>query len=234
MKLRYIGAILLTISLTLVIGCGWTPASIAVVEATAIPPTQLQEETVIEPDEPERMLLIGDMRVCGLRDHARFDGADYFCCPEMSVFNIWDVRYQDLSIRDLLAEGEYDIVVVCLGLNESGYPLESLERQYGDLVRFVIQTQPQAMVVLHGLITVGHRQAEQVPYTAPDNLVRIDMKIQEIARRYRVYYVGMDPSFVDGDGFLRWELSTNGCNLTPEGSRHWAKLLSEEIDKMEG
>ena len=90
------------------------------------------------------------------------------------------------------------------------------------------------MVVLHGLIAVGHRQAEQVPYTAPDNLVRIDMKIQQIARRYRVYYVGMDPSFVDEDGFLRWELSTNGRDLTPEGSRHWAKLLSEAIEKMEG
>ena len=229
MKLRYIGIWSSVVLIVLFMGCQDRASPVAVVETVSPDVVQV---------EPSGMLLIGDMRVCSLRDTAALDQADHFCCPELNVFTALDTclsdrTFQNMTLRELLAEREYDAVVVCLGLNEAGYPLDRLMRGFQELAGFLVRTQPQATIVFHAVITVDRQQAQQVPYTAPGNLEQINTGIREMALRYRVCFLEMDGWFTDDTGYLRAEAGGTGCRLSQEGCRRWAQWLMEQIPRME-
>lgn len=238
MKVRYISVWVVSLLLWSLAGCGRISAPVTVVETVRPTAAPVEQIIVTEPCVPGRLLLIGDMRICGLRDLSLTDEADHFCCPEMNVFTAADMRlsdrsFHDMTLRELLAEREYSAVVVCLGLNESGYPMDSLIRGFQELAGLLVRTQPQSTIVFHAVITVGQQQARQVPYTAPENLERINTQIRKLALGYRVQYLEMDPWFTDDAGYLRSEASVDGCHLTPAGCRRWAKWLDEQIPRLE-
>ena len=233
MKRRYIGIWSMVVLMVLSVGCQDRSLPVTVVETVSY---DLAKD--VDQDEMWGMLVIGDMRVCSLRDASIIDQTDLFCCPELNVFTALDTclsgrTFRDMTLRELLAEREYGSVVVCLGLNEAGYPLDSLMRGFGELAGFLVRTQPQATIVFHAVITVDRNQAEQVPYTAPENLDLINAQMQKMAHHYRVNYLEMDPWFADDTGHLRAEAAGAGCRLSQEGCRRWAKWLTEQIPRME-
>ena len=196
----------------------------------AAPETQL-------PERPDRVLFIGDSRTCGLRDHARMAEADYFCDVGMNVFNapkltLSDVDFRGESLYELLADRDYGYVFIGLGLNEAGYPLESLLRAYQELLDRVVQTQPQAVIVLQGVMAVSRGWADKAPYTAPANLERINIGIQELAQQYRVGYVDANERFADEMGYLPAEMTADGCHLYAKFTHLWAEWLLDEVQKL--
>ena len=208
-------------------------------EETA-PPTSATEP--VDPTEPsflrrdtlEQVLFIGDSRTCGLRDHARLAGADYFCEVGMTVFSVAgktlsDDGFQNSTLAELLAEREYTCVMINLGLNEAGYPLDSLLHAYRELLNVVLQTQPQATVVLQGIMAVTRGWVRQAPYAAPENLNKINASIESMAQEYRVAYVDANEPFVDADGYLLSELTADGCHLYAKYTSVWAKWLYGEV-----
>lgn len=208
------------------------------VETTVPEITVPAQAQIPKRDVLERALFIGDSRTCGLRDLARIDGADYFCDEGMSVFNVdskrlSDRQFQDRTLASLLAEREYSCVLLNLGLNESGYPIDSLIRAYQSLVDTLVKTQPQAVIVLQAVMTVGRDQAARVPYTAPENLRIINDRIRQIAGAYRVHYLDVDPQFADPEGYLIEEMSADGCHLYAAYTRLWSDRLCEEVRKLE-
>lgn len=203
---------------------------------TTIPVPTEPSETVPQHPKPERMLFIGDSRMCGLRDHARAENVDYFCEVGMDVFNapqktLSDGDFDDMKLYELLSEREYGCVVIGLGLNEAGYPINSMVNAYGDLLERVVQTQPQAQIYLHGVMAVSRGWAQMVPYTAPDNLQAVNAQIQKLARQYRVAYLDADAQFTDETGYLHEYMTADGCHLYPKYLRIWGTWLLEEVNK---
>lgn len=198
----------------------------------------LETEPVIQETNPlEKVLFIGDSRTCGLRDHARLDGADYFCDVGMSVFNVGSKRlsdgnFQNQTLAGLLAEREYTAVFVSLGLNEAGYPINSLERAYQELVNTIVQTQPQAVIILQGVMTVSRGWAQQAPYASPDNLELINSRIQNIAEHFRVYYIDANEEFADAEGYLPDNMTADGCHFYAKYTHLWSQWLCEEVERL--
>lgn len=195
-------------------------------------------DTTVRQSVLEQVLYIGELRGCGLRDDARIPGADYFCVSDMTVFNVYEKRlsdqhFQERTLDSLLAEREYSCVVLSLGLNEAGYPVEQLRQAFASLVDKLVRTQPQAQIVLQGILTVGHDKAARAPYTAPDKLEQINQQLREIAAAYRVDYVDPNEVFADNQGFLPDQMSADGCYFYPEYNRLWSQWLCEQVEKME-
>lgn len=175
----------------------------------------------------EDVLIVGDFRVCALQAFGCFPQADYACGADMTVYNVWND-----TAMELLEGREYQWVIVCLGLNEAGYPLEGLERAYQKFVTALVHTQPQANVVLQGVIPVGKEQAKRVTYTCPERLHLINQMIYRVACRNRVAFVEFCDAFCDADGYLSREYSENGCHLNETAVHRWYGLLWDEIKKM--
>lgn len=210
------------------------PADVTATQSTETVPTEWDNAQLTR---PERALFIGDSRTCGLRDHARMDEADYFCDVGMSVFNaqnkqLSDVDFKFESLYSLLSDREYGYVFISLGLNEAGYPIDSLLRAYSELLDRVVQTQPQAVIVLQGVMGVTRDWAQRAPHTAPENLRLINDGIQDLARRYRVSYVDANEEFADEEGYLPEDMTADGCHLYAKFSRQWAQWLLEEVEHL--
>lgn len=205
--------------------------------SAATEPTQEQIAETTQPTQPlpEKTLFIGDSRTCGLRDYARDADADYFCEVGMSVFNVHqqclsDEAFDERTLAQVLHENIYRTVVISLGLNESGYPLESLMRAYGELLSEVSEAQPEARIVLQGVMTVGKSWAEKAPYAAPSNLEKINSRISEMVDGDRIIYIDPNTVFADGDGYLLEELSADGCHLYAKVTCQWAEWIRQELE----
>ena len=186
----------------------------------------------------EKVLFIGDSRTCGLRDHARLEGADYFCEVGMTVFNVKnktlsDHSFQECTLESLLAEQEYTCVVINLGLNEAGYPLESLLHAYRELLTVVVQTQPQAVTVVQGVLTVSRRWAELTPYAAPENLRKINRELHALADEYRVNYMDANECFAEENGYLPDILTADGCHLYAKYTSLWADWICRTVKNLD-
>lgn len=194
-------------------------------------PTEQEDRTL------DRVLFIGDSRTCGLRDHARIEGADYFCDVGMSVFNVGkkkltDDGFRNRTLEELLAGEEYTCVTVNLGLNESGYPIESLMSAYQELLTKIVQTQPQAVIVLQGILAVGKSWAESAPYASPENLTAINRRIAALADGYRVFYIDANEAFADSEGYLPESITWDGCHLYAKDTDLWSQWFCDSVKKI--
>lgn len=200
--------------------------------------TEPTEGVLHKRDPLEKVLFIGDSRTCGLRDHARLEGADYFCEVGMTVFNVGsktlsDQNFQNDTLASLLAEQEYTCIVISLGLNEAGYPLDSVLHAYRELLAAVVQTQPQAVTVVQGILTVSRRWAELTPYASPENLREINRELLTLAAEYRVNYMDANECFADENGYLPNILTADGCHLYAKYTSLWADWICRTVKDLD-
>lgn len=182
----------------------------------------------------EKTLFIGDSRTCGLRDYARLTGADYFCDVGMSVFNAKEKRVSDAAFHEetleyVLKSNVYSCVVITLGLNEAGYPMDSLRRAYGEFLTMVSEAQPGATIIVQGVMTVGRAWAEKGSHFSPENLAQINGYIRGMADGIRIYYIDPNVAFADKDGYLPTEMSADGCHLYAKYAHVWNEWLCQRI-----
>lgn len=199
----------------------------------------LPTEVIVPQRNPlENVLFIGDSRTCGLRDHARLEGADYFCEVGMSVFNagsrkLSDEGFQNTTLAGLLAEREYSCVIISLGLNEAGYPLDSLLHAYKELLYMVYCTQPQALIAVHGVLPVSQRWIASAPYLSPQKISTINAELKTLAQQFHVGYLDGTSEFADPNGYLPEKFTADGCHFYAMYSQRWADWIYASIRKLD-
>lgn len=182
----------------------------------------------------DNTLFIGDSRTAGLRDYARTGNADYFCSVGLSVFNyekqsISDTNFEKQTLESLLSTKTYDKIFVNLGINECGYPTSSLMNSYTELVNFIREKQPEAKIILQGILVVSQNYASGKSYFSPDHIAEINGKIEALADGIHIYYIDINDSFANVDGYLNTSITSDGCHLTKAGYIDWAKFISVDV-----
>ena len=208
-------------------------------EAT-IPPTEpsvsLEElypvipEPVVGPEYFDDTLFIGDSRMCGLRDYARLGDADYFCDVGMSIFSMWGAKCYDQDfystlLSDHLRRVKYGKIYIALGINECGYPVNNFQNQYRSMVEQIREQQPDAVIVLQGIITVTRGYARTLSYFQPDHIAVLNEFISSLADGEKIFYIDPNPAFTDPDGFLMTRITKDGCHLYAKEYALWAQWL---------
>ena len=179
-------------------------------------------------------LFIGDSRTMGLRDYARIGNAEYFCSTGMSVFNYEtatarDTNFDSQTLASLLSSKTYDKIFLNLGINEAGYPISSLMGSYKEMVNMIRQAQPQATIILQGVLNVSKNYADDRSYFSPENINSINDEIRALADNVTVYYIDINAYFSDADGYLDPDLSVDGCHLTEAAYQEWVTYISVDV-----
>lgn len=211
------------------------------------PPTEPPTQAPTDPPDPfagavadtwyENTLFIGDFNFGGLRDVARAGNADYFCNSYLGVYN-WDeetssdTRFEDQDLPTLLASKTYDKIIINVGINDCGYPVSSLIGAYSDLVTAVRDAQPNAKVILHGIMVVTKNYADDRDYFSPTHIASINEEIAAMADGVHVFYIDAHESFADTSGYLISSASTDGAHLTTAAYEDWAKLIGVALGKL--
>lgn len=186
----------------------------------------------------DNVLFIGDSRTVGLRDYARSGNAEYFCSVGMSVFNFdertcSDVGFSSQTLESLLSSRSYDKIFISLGINECGYSTSSLINAYKDLVDMVRKYQPNAKIILQGIMTVTEKYASGKSYFQPDHINSINDRIYGIAASgSNIYYIDVNEYFTNRNGYLYSDITGDGCHLYANYYGVWADWISYAVARL--
>lgn len=174
-------------------------------------------------------LFIGDSRTVGLREYARAGNADYFCTVGMSSFNVLkdstkaaDVGFAEQTLMSLLSTKTYGKIFIALGINECGYSTSSIVKQYKKVVQAVRDAQPDAVIILEGIMTTGRKKAASKPHFEPEHIFILNGKIEAIANGVDIFYIDVNEAFADSEGYLPDSFSKDGCHLYAKYTKYWA------------
>lgn len=208
------------------------------IQPTATAPEKSEDGPVLDFPKPwveeswfDNTLFIGDSRVEGLKLFARSGNADYFCDVGLQVYSVMEKELEDVgfpkqTLETLLTNNTYDKIFICFGLNEAGYPIRSFEQRYAQLLNNLRTWQPDAAIILHGILSVTEQKSNSADYFSIDNLQQRNERIASFADGERIFYVDVNPWFSDGAGYLYESLTNDGCHPTVAGYRHWRDWIS--------
>lgn len=186
----------------------------------------------------DNVLFIGESRTVGLRDYARTGNAAYFCGVGMSVFNVMSKSFSDgdhfskQSLEELLSSKQFDKIFINLGINECGYSSTTIIAAYKQLLATVQKYQPNATIILQGVITVTAKYAGSKDHFKPANIQALNKKIKALADDAKIFYIDANPYFTDPDGYLYKDITGDGCHFTGKYYKVWAEWISFAVGQL--
>ena len=212
-------------------------ATLATPSATQNDEPDLEFDSGVADSWFENVLFIGDSRFVGLQSYARSGNADYFCDVGMTVFNyssktLSDKRFSNMTLQQLLASRKYDKIIFNFGLNEAGYTTSYFISKYQGLLDVVKAAQPDAVLILNGIMSVTSSKASQASYFTPAHLSAMSEKIQAMCDGEKIFYIDCNEYFSDSNGYLYSSLTGDGCHPTVYGYRKWRDWVAFAVAKL--
>ena len=198
------------------------------------PPTTDPFANMVDESWYSNVLFVGDSRTAGLRDYARTGKAEYFASSNLSLFNYEtqtcsDTDISSQTLASLLSSKTYDKIFVNLGINEAGYPVSSFMGSYSELVNMIRQAQPEATIILQGVLNVSKSYAGDLEYFSPESINKINDEIRALSNNRDIFYIDINAYFSDANGYLDHNLSVDGCHLTEEAYQEWMTYISVDV-----
>lgn len=210
--------------------------TVPVIEETTVPTEPPVTEPVYQPVEEswfDDALFIGDSRTTGLRDCARLGEADYFCEFSMTVFTVrqwmcWDYDEPKKTLETVLSEKQYGKVFVHLGLNECGREQDLVIEQYAELVDYIREKQPDAVIILQAVMPVSKWKAEADYYFAIENVKSLNERIEILAEEKGCLFSNSNEWVTDEDGYMREDMTYDGSHPKVHLYPQWRQAILED------
>ena len=198
-----------------------------------IPPTEAPTETIVITEEWfDDALFIGDSRTLGMRSTRRLGEADYFCAGSMSTFTAlgWktsDEDFYDKSLKFVLSNFSYKKIFIHLGINECGYDHELVIEAYQELIDLIREHQPDAAIIIQSVMSVSQMKATDKQFSL-ERVNNLNRMIRELADENGLYYQDTNEFAADEEGYLREDISNDGCHPHNFGYEEWVEFIIEK------
>ena len=189
-------------------------------------------------------VLIGDSRTDGFRLYSGIRGVDFLCYKGLTVLQVLNdkqvIQTADgqKSVFQALEEKQYGKVYLCLGLNELGFHDDPLfTESYRSVVDGIRQRQPDADIYLQLLIPVNTQRCRETnqPYYITNRQVAVyNDIIRAIAVEKQVYLLDVGETYVDENGELFYDISSDGVHFNKAGYKRWYEYLKTHTVKGDG
>lgn len=214
-------------------------------EAPTEPVTEATEETepvhngplaVYGEDESyfDDALFIGDSRTDGLRLYCPIGEASYFCTTGMTIFDIFreTATNKDLveqTLEQMLGEKQFGKIFITLGLNELSEKDIVLKAEFQLVINKLRKVQPEAKIYLNAVMPLGKAKSASAPYFSMERIASFNQTLAGVAEYMDCIYLDASPVFAGEDGYLREELSFDGCHLYARNYWMWAEFLCQNV-----
>lgn len=182
-------------------------------------------------------LFIGDSRTVGLMEYAGIEEADFFATVGMSVYNIYknnaDVAgIGEISLTELLDTNTYDKIYLMLGINEVGYKIDPTIKKYGELISFIKEKEPGAVVFVQANIHVSKERSDVDKVINNKALNNFNANIKTLANNKDIFYLDVNPLFDDEEGNLSTGASGDGVHLYAKYYEQWGQWLERQTSRI--
>ena len=191
---------------------------------TETPPIQL---TTAPEGYFDDALFIGDSRTVGLYEYGRIPGATYFATTGMSVYSIFYDEVGNTSFQDLMDSRTFGKIYVMLGINELGYDFEHTVTEYEELIEWIRQCQPDAIIYIEANLHVSADRSNSDRIYNNGNLDAFNERIAELADGVHIFYLDVNPLFDDGNGNLADKFTVDDTHVLGKYYRTWSDWIAE-------
>ena len=152
-------------------------------------------------------MFIGDSRTVGLMEYGDLGEAEVFADTGMSAFKVMDTSVKVKSggkktLQEVLQDKQFGKVYIMLGLNELGYPYNSIISKYKEVVELVQQYQPDALIFLEANLHVSAKRSATSDVYNNAKINQLNDGIKQMADSSRIFYLDINSVFDDADGNL--------------------------------
>jgi len=115
-----------------------------------------------------------------------------------------------------------DTIYVMAGINDlrRGATDAEVLNNLRQIMRQLKQAHPQAKVIVHSILPT------RLSALPTDRIRRLNYAIAIAAQEESVFFLNLQPSFMDDNGILRRDLTTDGIHLNPQGYRTWESVMA--------
>lgn len=175
-------------------------------------------------------LFIGDSRTVGIWEYGDFTASDFFCSTGMTSIDVFkdevDVRgIGNTGLKDLLNEKQYGKIYVMLGINELGYPKDSIIAAYKKLIGYIRNAQPDAVLYIQGNLHITKERSDSDEYFNNKRIDSINRRIEKFADNRHIFYIEANERFDDKNGALDPKYSSDSAHLLAKYYRDWCEWI---------
>lgn len=206
-------------------------------------PEEIVPEAVTEPTEKPVVeasrelfgdaLFIGDSRTVGLMEYGDLGEAEVFANTGLTVFeapkaSIKTSTGKKQTLEEVLQSRTFGKIYIMLGLNELGYPYDSIVKQYGKLVEEIHNAQPSAKIFLEANLHVSEKKSSSSDIYNNDRINQLNEAIKNIADESGMYYLDINPMFDDQSGNLDKQYTSDDSHVLGKYYDGWTAWIMEE------
>lgn len=203
-------------------------------------PVYTQKGTFVTVDDSyfKDALFIGDSRTVGIKEYGKLKEATYFCDTGMSIYNIYSRKVSisgvgKVDLKKLLSTKQYGKVYIMLGINEIGYPLDNSVKKFREVVQYIQEAQPNAIIVIQANLHVSKAKSDTDSTFNNKRIDKYNSKLASIADSKRVFYIDANGIFDDGKGNLKAETTFDNVHIYAKYYVEWTKYIKEHAIKIE-
>ena len=204
--------------------------------------TSTTEDITTQPKSDISMadaLFIGDSRTVGLMEYAGIDGADYFCTVGMSVYNIHEKPVSvpnvgKVTLTELLNSKKYGKIYIMLGINEVGYKFSSTVEKYSELIEFIKDKQPNAVIFIQANLHVSKSRSDSDKVVNNTAINGLNAELAKLADGKSKFYLDANILFDDKTGALSSDKSEDSTHLYAKYYREWGEWIIRQTASLIG
>ena len=184
-------------------------------------------------------LFIGDSRTVGLMEYAGIDGADYFCTVGMSVYNIHKKPVSvpnvgKVTLTELLNSKKYGKIYIMLGINEVGYKISSTVEKYSELIEFIKDKQPNAVIFIQANLHVTKSRSDSDKVVNNTAINGLNAELAKLADGKSKFYLDANILFDDKTGALSSDKSEDSTHLYAKYYSEWGRWIIRQTASLIG
>ena len=184
-------------------------------------------------------LFIGDSRTVGLMEYAGIDDADYFCTVGMSVYNIHKKPVSvpnvgKVTLTELLNGKKYGKIYIMLGINEVGYKFSSTVEKYSELIEFIKDKQPDAVIFIQANLHVSKSRSDSDKVVNNTAINGLNAELAKLADGKSIFYLDANILFDDEAGGLSADKSGDSTHLYAKYYREWGEWIIRQTASLIG
>lgn len=175
-------------------------------------------------------LFIGDSRTVGLMEYAQIANADFFANTGMSVFNIHKKPVSvpnvgKVTLTELLNHKQYGKIYIMLGINEIGYNLNSITAQYRELLAFIQEKQPHALIIIQANLHVTQARSDSDKTVNNHTIDKLNTELSKLADGKSIFYLNANAVFDDAGGNLSSDKAGDAAHLRAKYYAEWGEWI---------
>ena len=184
-------------------------------------------------------LFIGDSRTVGLMEYSGIDGADYFCTVGMSVYNIHKKpvsvpKVGKVTLTELLNGKKYGKIYIMLGVNEVGYKFSSTVEKYSELIAFIKDKQPNAVIFIQANLHVSKSRSDSDKVVNNIAINGLNAELAKLADGKSKFYLDANILFDDKTGALSSDKSEDSTHLYAKYYKEWGEWIIKQTASLIG